>query len=144
MRLAADYRSVTKITDANRPQVHTRQARMSAKAATELVVSGLFLLALFFAGAFLFHSGTTTPSAEVSLGIISGAALAIERSLEVSWSLVDMTKGSWWPLSVVGTQVTERVDAFGAFAQPYFTGLKNAVDDLEVMAADKDAIKAKI
>jgi len=81
------------------------------------------MLALFFVGALLLHSGKTTPSAEISLAIISGGALVIERSLEVSWSLIDMTKGSWWPLTVVGTQINERVSSFGSFAKPYFDGV---------------------
>jgi hypothetical protein len=118
---------------------------MSSKAATQLVVSGLILLTLFFLGTLLLHSATTTPTAEVSLAIISGAALVIERSLEVSWSFIDMTTGSWWPLSDIGKQVNQRVSNFGSFAKPYFDGLKKGVDGLPGLnEAERDGIKEQI
>jgi hypothetical protein len=38
-----------------------------------------------------------TPPPEVSLAIITGAALAIERAMELLWAMIDSNLGSFWP-----------------------------------------------
>ncbi len=74
------------------------------------------------------------PSAEVSLAIITGAALAIERGMEVLWTLVDYTGGASWPFAV-NSEINERIRKLGTLGP-----LKAAADKLP----DGDAIKKTI
>ena len=38
--------------------------------------------------------------------LVTGASVAIERAIEVLWTLIGNMKGSVWPLNLVSKQVT--------------------------------------
>src|SRR5690242_2791842 len=106
---------------------------MSGRSAAQLALAGVLIMAVAAAISAALSPGPThraMPSAEVSLAIISGAALGIERLLETCWSVVDLTAGSFWPLNVVSKQINERVTGFDNFVEPYYKGLRNAAETL--------------
>lgn len=109
---------------------------MTAKQMLSLLAGGLVILVgLCIASAFaadiplvnkIVPTKDTTPPPAVSLAIITGAAVAIERALEMFWTGVNYTKGKFWPLGEVQKEIDERVNEFGNSMQPYLDGLKNA------------------
>jgi hypothetical protein len=97
------------------------------------IVLGLVLIVVLFAlpiskgrpwqGTFLIID------ASAALAIITGGAVAIERILEIGWTIVDLTKGSDWPSGPEVKKINEyvvwiikRVDDF-ATTEPKWQGI---------------------
>lgn len=123
---------------------------MTAKQMRSLLAGGLVILVILcIVSAFaadiplvnkIVATKDTTPPPEVSLAIIAGAAVAIERALEMFWTGVNYTKGKYWPLGEVQKEIDRRVGAFGESMQPYLDGLKKVAAELP----DKEEIEGKI
>ena len=46
-------------------------------------------------------------TAAAALTVVTVAAIGIERALELIWTMVGMTKGTWWPFKLMNERVTE-------------------------------------
>jgi hypothetical protein len=81
---------------------------MTKKRTIFILLVGMVLLAVTILGvAFLSpKSNTTFASTSAALAFITTAAVAIERSIEFSWTVLGGTLGSYWPLNWVRDQAT--------------------------------------
>jgi hypothetical protein len=82
------------------------------------------------------------PPPEVSLAIITGAALVIERALELLWALIDSNLGSFWPLSRARERVDNGVKALDELIEPTRQKLLAAAAEIPDAAQVKAAIEA--
>ena len=81
---------------------------------------------LLFGGYGSVPSGKGLEVAEI-LGLVGLAAVGIERFIEGIWSVVDVCKGSFWPLNVVAKQIDGQIKALNQPLEPFFNQLSKDV-----------------
>lgn len=77
--------------------------------------------------------GFTGPAAVLSL--ITAVAVGIERIIEGFWTIIGMTKGSFWPLSLINEQVNGMVNNLDEKLRPVYEEAEKAMNELA--AAEK-------
>jgi hypothetical protein len=76
--------------------------------ATRFAIAGTVLLAIAFAVVTVATSPRVMENT-VTIGVITGTAVAIERAIEVIWILVSLKLGSWWPLDGVTRKINSQI-----------------------------------
>ncbi len=105
------------------------------------LTSGLTALAIAIVVSAIFSKDANEmPPPEVSLAIITGAALAIERAMELVWALIDSNLGSFWPLSRAKERVENGVLVLDGLIGPARQRLLAAAEDIPDAIAVKAAI----
>jgi predicted benzoate:H+ symporter BenE len=64
------------------------------------------------------------------LAIATAGAVAIERIIEIIWTIIGSTKGSFWPLNVVGQQIDRFVSTFDATLVPFYKEAEETIDQV--------------
>ncbi len=81
---------------------------------------------------------TTSPGftdAARTVTFITGAAVGIERTIEVLWTILGGLLGTYWPLKTISKQVETMVDDLNNSLKPFQE--KGAVLDFDKLVADK-------
>jgi hypothetical protein len=64
------------------------------------------------------NSGVTSSAA--ALTIIAAAAVGIERAIEMFWTYIGLTQGSWWPLGPVREQLYALTSGLNESFEPFY------------------------
>jgi hypothetical protein len=73
-----------------------------------VIVCIVLLVVLFLIVAqFSVHPGNVLLTAAAALSVVTVAAVGIERAIELIWTMVGMTKGTWWPFNLMNERVAE-------------------------------------
>jgi hypothetical protein len=87
-------------------------------------------------------------NATSALVLISAAAVCIERILEVFWTFIDNTAGTFWPLTAIDKTINDLVNSITAEAQGPLKTLDAAVNEAkngaEAVAAEVAAVPGQI
>jgi hypothetical protein len=67
-------------------------------------------------------SSNSFTDAAASITFITGAAIAIERIIEVMWTILGGFLGTYWPLNAISRQVNTMVDDLGVALKPFHDG----------------------
>ena len=70
-------------------------------------------------------------SSAAVLSIIAATAVGIERIIEAFWTIVGMTKGSWFPMNVLGSQVEGAINNLNVQLEPFYKETTDAINRLE-------------
>jgi hypothetical protein len=94
----------------------------------------LILLEMWAAGKWSMTSNITAANAAVALGVISGAAVGIERLLEVVWTVVEYFSPGWPDASRMKGKQTQTSDDFLGFInqlQQQITGVQQSANAIQ-------------
>jgi hypothetical protein len=76
-----------------------------------LAVSGILLLVLLVVVALIPVSVPDEAGAAAVLAMVAAGAVAIERALEIFWTMVGSSRpGNWWPLKPIGEWLNTFID----------------------------------
>jgi hypothetical protein len=94
---------------------------------------GFITLGIGFAlvAAFAAPSNTGFAGGAAVLSVITAGAIAIERALEVCWTIVGATAGAWWPLNVLGKQIDSLTASVNAQVKPVFDVVEQELPKLK-------------
>jgi hypothetical protein len=93
------------------------------------VIGTLMVLVLFCVGAGISPKPNEgIKDATAALVLITAAAVGIERILEVFWTFVDTTQGTFWPLTAIDAKVTELANEITDDAKGPLKRLKTDLD----------------
>src|SRR3954468_11956664 len=105
--------------------------------ASILVLAGAALAAQFSPAPNLGFTSAT------ALGIITASAVGIERALEAFWTFIGLTRGSWWPLGPLSTQINGLVNGLDTNLGPFFQEAEKVIaKTAEANNWTQDEIKA--
>src|SRR5688572_14045797 len=101
---------------------------------TTLWIVGIATLALIVAIGFV-AVATQVPNpsfrdAAAILTFITGAAVAIERIIEVMWTIFGGVWGTYWPLSAIHKQVKGMVEDLDSALKPFHETSRLGLDEL--------------
>jgi len=72
-------------------------------------------------------------NASAILTIIGGVAVVIERIMEVFWTIMSQTKGSFWPFTVISEQVNKVAASLDTKLEPFFEETNKAINEMALM-----------
>jgi hypothetical protein len=102
-----------------------------------LVLLGGTVVSALLAGSF---KGEILSSA-VTLSIVGAAAVGIERVIEAFWTVIGLTKGTFWPLNKISEQVDGLVSQLNTSLGPFF---ERAIAETEKAAKSANKTAAEI
>ena len=108
--------------------------------ALRFALFGTVLLVLAFSAVTLLAEPNKMDNT-TTLGVITGAAVVIERVIEMFWLVMSFKVGSWWPLNGVTSRINSQIEALNenylrAFVAEAQKKLKEAVDAGTATAED--------
>ena len=94
-------------------------------------------------------------SAAAALTIITATAVGIERAIEIFWTYIGCTLGSWWPLGAVRDQLDGLISSLDNFFEPFYQDAQVTLqklqqaqtwgeDKIEAAARDLDKVKKHV
>ena len=93
-------------------------------------------------------SGAIDGGAASVLAMVSIVAVAIERFIEMAWSLLASFKNGWWPLPEIAKAVDALAEETNQVAKPAFdaalAGLASARDAIGVVETERQRLEAEI
>lgn len=95
------------------------------------VMTILLAAAVIFAGFYPDAPNAGFASATAALGMITAVAVGIERVIEGFWTIVGLTKGSFWPFNVVGDQVNAMVSDLDTRLNPVVQEMEGHIATLQ-------------
>jgi hypothetical protein len=106
---------------------------MTKKRTIFILLCGMALLAVAILGVALFAPASNTKfvNATAALAFITGAAVAIERSIEASWTALGGTLGTYWPLNWVRDQARALTDALDGMLGPVRAQMEQVLQKVE-------------
>lgn len=108
--------------------------------ATRFALVATVLLILAFAAVTLLARPNKMDNT-MTLGVITGAAVVIERVIEMFWIVMSFKVGSWWPLNGVTSRINSQIEALNenylrAFVAEAQAKLQMAIDAGTATAED--------
>jgi len=95
-----------------------------------ILATGVLLVIFFLVAQFTSPLNLKFANDVAILTVITVGAVAIERIIEAFWTFVGLTKGAWWPLAEVTTQIEEKVNGMDALLKPVYSETEKAIDKL--------------
>ncbi len=119
------------------------------KAITLLVTLSLLFLCAFAAVAqFSIPANKGFASSAAVLSLITATAIGIERVIECFWTIIGMTKGTWYPMNLLSQQVEGMLSNLNVKLTPFYDEANKAIDNTKIALkwteAQADAAKKEV
>ncbi len=85
-----------------------------------LFATGILVVAAIVVAVLAPGSNIRVGDAATALAIISATAIGIERTIELIWTIVGLTKGAFWPLNLIGQHAEGMVDELNTNLKPIY------------------------
>jgi hypothetical protein len=105
----------------------------------------LLAIMMFVAAALLGDANDSRPSVENAgsmesgLVFITAIAVAIERLIELIWTAIGSTAGTYWPLNIVARQLSGQVDELNMALKPIQVQIESKLKNLQAEAKISEA-----
>jgi hypothetical protein len=94
------------------------------------IATSILAVAIILVAVFTREANPGFKDAAATLGFITGAAVAIERVVEIFWTILGGVLGSYWPLSAISRQVKTMVADLDTALQPFHESASLGLDQL--------------
>lgn len=94
-----------------------------------LILASLVLVLVFLAVAqFASPMHIRFESTTAALSLITASAIGIERLIELFWTYIGQTRGSWWPLRSASEQINGMVSDFDELLKPVYDQVNGIIE----------------